>query len=370
MPDDRIRFAHPGPASPAEARALAEACERVINSNSYILGAEVEAFEAAWATYVNVPGSVGVASGLDALEISLRALGVSAGDEVIVPAVSAMASALAVHRAGARPVFCDIDSETALLNFEHARSLVNSRTRAVLAVHLYGRAVDMRHLCDWAQAAGLLVVEDVAQAHGAVFEGRQVGTWGDAAAYSFYPTKNLGALGDAGAVVSTSPQVLSMARSLRNYGQTSLYMHEFLGLNSRLDEIQAAMLSVRLLQLRKETAERQAVAAQYFEAISSDHVLVMERPAVDAMYVAHIFAVRTRDREHFVRHMSDRGVDCLVHYPLTLPEQVAAGAWAVNLADTPVAKAHTSTCVSLPCRPGLSQRDINRIIDATNAYQP
>jgi dTDP-4-amino-4,6-dideoxygalactose transaminase len=228
----------------------------------------------------------------------------------------------------------------------------------------------MRRLTGWAQEAGLLVVEDVAQAHGAVFEGRQVGTWGDAAAYSFYPTKNLGALGDAGAVVSMSARVLDVARSMRNYGQTSLYRHEYLGLNSRLDEIQAAVLSARLLQLREETAKRQAIAAQYFEAISNDHVLLMERPADAASYVAHIFAVRTSDRERFILHMSDRGIDCLVHYPLTLPEQVAAGAWDVNAAETPVAMTHAATCVSLPCRPGLSQWDIDRIIDATNGYRP
>lgn len=370
MPDERIRFAHPGPRSVPESQALGAACQRVIDSNSYILGAEVQKFENAWAQFVGAPASVGVASGLDALEIGLVAVGIEPGDEVIVPAISAMASALAVHRAGATPVFCDVDQDTALMNGEHARSLVTDRTRAILPVHLYGRAVDMPSVNAWAQALGLKVVEDAAQAHGAMIRGRNVGTWGDASGFSFYPTKNLGAAGDAGAVVSLSLETLEKARALRNYGQVSQYEHEWLGMNSRLDEMQAAILSVRLRELAANTAERQLIAGRYFAEIRNEHVTLMLRPTETASYVAHLFVVRTAQRGAFIRHMETLGIECLVHYPRALPDQTASQPWNVAHADTPVARSHAATCVSLPCRPGLTSQEIDRVIEATNAYRP
>lgn len=370
MPHERVRFAHPGPLTATEAQALGEACQRVIDSDSYILGPEVATFEERWAGFLGAAGAVGVASGLDALEVSLRALDVGPGDEVIVPAMSAMATALAVHRAGAVPVFCDISAATALIDLDQLDLLVTQRTRAVIPVHLYGRAVDMPRLCAWAHDRSLLVVEDVAQAHGARVGGRCVGTWGEAGAFSFYPTKNLGALGDAGALVSMDQSLLETARSLRNYGQRAQYDHALLGLNSRLDEMQAAILSSRLPGLEAHTKFRQKVAQAYFTQIENTHVELMESPEDPDTYVAHIFAVRVGNREHFIRHMSDAGIDCLIHYPIPLPDQPAASPWLQRAPEIPTARRHASTCVSLPCRPGLSEQAVQRVIDATNAYRP
>jgi len=370
MNGDRVRFAHPGPADPAEVRALSEACQQVVDSNSYILGPEVSAFEGSWAEFLGAAGAVGVANGLDAIEIGLRALGVGPGDEVIVPAMSAMATALGVHRAGAMPVFGDIDEETALLDLGLLDGLLTPRTRAVVPVHLYGRALDMPRLQEWASERGVVVVEDVAQAHGASIAGRRVGTWGDAGAFSFYPTKNLGALGDGGAVVSMKPTVVESAKALRNYGQLSQYQHQFLGLNSRLDEMQAAILSVRLPLLEVNTRARQEVASSYFAHLSNPHVRLLSQPAERDSYVAHLFVIRTNDRNGFLRHMSEADIECLIHYPVALPDQPAAQSWVTPGTYTPVARAHAATCVSLPCRPGLTGSDIERVIVAVNEYRP
>lgn len=365
----RIPFALPGPIDAAERQALDEACRKVISSNSYILGPKVAAFEEEWASFTDARGAVGVASGLDALEIALRALGVAEGDEVIVPAMSAMATALAVARSGATPVFCDIDQETALIDLQSAEAVVTDRTRAVIPVHLYGRAVDMPAAVAWADSRGLAVVEDAAQAHGALIAGRAVGTWGNASAFSFYPTKNLGALGDAGAITSMDDSVLDLARVLRNYGQRGLYNHEVEGLNSRLDEMQAAILSARIPMLAERTAARQSVAARYFDAIDNPCVRVLARPESIDQYVAHLFVVVVDDRTDFMSYITAHGIDCLIHYPRALPDQPAAAAWGAGGADVPVARRHASGCVSLPCRPGLNSGDVERIIGAVNGYR-
>lgn len=370
MKDDRVRFAHPGPANPAEAGALSEACRKVVDSGSYILGPEVSAFEASWAAFTGATGAVGVANGLDAIEIGLRALGIGPGDEVIVPAMSAMATALAVHRAGALPVFGDIDEQTALLDLDLLDGLLTPRTRAVVPVHLYGRALDMPRLQAWTRERNLVVLEDVAQAHGASIGGRRLGTWGEAGAFSFYPTKNLGALGDGGAIVSMEPRIVEEAKALRNYGQISQYQHQILGLNSRLDEMQAAILSARLPMLEANTRARQEVAWRYFAQLSNPHVRLLSPPTERDSYVAHLFVIRTGDRSGFLHHMAEAGIECLIHYPVALPDQPAAQTWDSPGAHVPIAQAHAAECVSLPCRPGLTDDDVERVILAVNGYRP
>ncbi len=366
----RIPFAQPGPADANEQRALEEACQRVIASNSYILGPEVARFEEEWANSTGAAGAVGVASGLDALEIPLRALGIGVGDEVIVPAMSAMATALAVARCGATPIFCDVTEDTALIDLAHADTLVTERTRAVVPVHLYGRAVDMPAVVAWSEKRGLAIVEDAAQAHGARVGGRAVGTWGQASAFSFYPTKNLGALGDAGAITSNEESLLEMAQVLRNYGQRGLYNHEVVGLNSRLDEMQAAILRARLPLLAHRTAARQAVAACYFDEIRNPDVRLLARPETAEEYVAHLFVIVVDDREDFMTFMDASGVDCLIHYPRALPDQPAAITWGSLGADAPVARRHSAGCVSLPCRPDMTDSDVDRIVSTVNRYRP
>ena len=369
MPNARIDFAIPGPISDAQSTAIEAACVRVINSGRYVLADEVAAFEKDWAAYVGAPESVGVASGLDALEISMRALGIGSGDEVIVPAVSAMATALAVLRSGATPVFCDVTAGTALIDLEQVEELTTRRTRAVVPVHLYGRAVDMASMSEWAESLNIAVIEDAAQAHGAVSGGRSIGTWGDASAFSFYPTKNLGALGDAGAITSTRADVVEAARSLRNYGQRAQYDHVDLGMNSRLDEIQAAILSARLPDLAVATHERQSIAAQFFRSISNPLVRLPQEPSAVDEYVAHLFVVNVNDRKQFMDHMTNAGIGCLVHYPKALPDQPALGLIGIGEEPLPVARWHVDTCVSIPCRPGLTDGEVERIIDAVNSYE-
>lgn len=370
MSSDLVRFADPGPLDAPEAAAIEEACRRVVESRRYILGTEVATFEMSWASFSEAAGAVGVANGLDAIEIGLRALGVGPGDEVVVPAMSAMATALSVIRAGAIPVFCDIDPTTGLIDMHKAESVMTPRTRAVVPVHLYGRAVDMARMCDLARSRDLVVVEDAAQAHGARFSGRTLGTWGHAGAFSFYPTKNLGALGDAGALVSNDPAVLNTARELRNYGQREQYEHERLGFNSRLDELQAAILSARLPLLAERTAERQRVACRYFSEITNPHVAMLAIPEDIQSYVAHLFVVRVDDRRSFVSHMQSAGVECLVHYPRALPDQPAAAAWVGPNERFVSARRHAETCVSIPCRPGLKADEVSRVVAAANEYKP
>lgn len=369
MSYERVRFAVPGPETRRQRDAIAEACARVIDSGRYVLGEEVSSFESEWAAFVGAPASVGVASGLDAIEIALRSLGVRHGDEVIVPAVSAMATAIAVIRAGATPVFCDIAEGTALIDLEHASRLKTRRTRAVVPVHLYGRAVDMQELVEWASSAGILVVEDAAQAHGAAWGGRSIGTWGDASAFSFYPTKNLGAVGDAGAITSTRQDVIDSARSLRNYGQHGQYEHVDLGVNSRLDEIQAAILRTRLADLSDATLVRQRLAARYFASITNEFVRLPDAPSATEVYVAHLFVINVHDRRSFLDHMGRSGIDCLVHYPKVLSDQPAIRNLGFEDDGLPVARRHVETCVSIPCRPGLSESEADRVIDAINAFE-
>ena len=369
MSNDRVRFAVPGPETRSQRNAIADACARVIDSGRYVLGEEVSFFEDEWAAFVGASAAVGVASGLDAIEIALRSLGVGNSDEVIVPAVSAMATALAVVRAGATPVFCDVVEGTALMDLEHASRLETQRTKAVVPVHLYGRAVDMRALVDWADSAGIVVVEDAAQAHGASWGGRSIGTWGDASAFSFYPTKNLGALGDAGAITSTRRDVLDSARRLRNYGQHSQYEHVDLGMNSRLDEIQAAILRARLADLSTATIARQRLAARYFGGITSEFVRLPAAPSSTEGYVAHLFVVNVDDRRSFIDHMDRAGIDCLVHYPMVLSDQPAMRSLGFEDDGLPFARMHVETCVSIPCRPGLSDEEADRVIDAVNAFE-
>jgi dTDP-4-amino-4,6-dideoxygalactose transaminase len=369
MPSDRIDFAVPGPISVAQSQAMQAACARVIASGRYILGEEVASFETEWAAFVGAPSAVGVANGLDALEIAMRALGVRSGDEVIVPAVSAMATVLAVLRTGAVPVFCDVTQTTALMDLEQLPKLVTSRTRAVIPVHLYGRTVDMQWVVDWADCVNIAVVEDAAQAHGAAWQEQSIGTWGDASAFSFYPTKNLGALGDAGAVTSRREDVLEAARSLRNYGQRSQYDHVDVGMNSRLDEIQAAILRTRLPGLQEATRDRQRIAGRYFTDIENHEVQLPDPPVERDNFVAHLFVVNVSDRASFIHHMGDRGVDCLVHYPKALLDQPALTSMTTANTDLPVARRHVETCVSIPCRPGLDESDVDRVIDAVNAYE-
>lgn len=347
---------------------MVSATTRVIDSHHYVLGPEVAAFEQAWAQASGTGYAVGVASGLDALEISLRLLGIGAGDEVITTPMTAFATVLGIIRVGATPVLADIHPETALLDRESVERCLTSRTRAVVLVHLYGQALDLsgwRAFCD---ERGIELVEDCAQSHLAQSDGRPAGTYGRVAAYSFYPTKNLGALGDAGALVTDDPELAERGAVLRNYGQRRRYEHVEAGLNSRLDEMQAAILSARLPWLAAFTDRRQTIAAAYLEAFDNPRVQSLAAPRERAEHVYHQFVVRTAEREALIAHLQDRGVGSLIHYPVPMHRQPALPGIARDARGLAHAETHADECLSLPCHPQLTDDDVATVADAVNSF--
>jgi dTDP-4-amino-4,6-dideoxygalactose transaminase len=358
-------------AEPAELGvAMREAFDRVAASHHYVLGPEVDRFEAAWAQAAGTGHAIGVANGLDAIEISLRALGIGPGDEVITTPMTAFASVLGIIRAGATPVLADIDAGTALLSPDSVRRCITPRTRAVLLVHLYGQA---RALAAWARLAaehGIELVEDCAQSHLAAEDGRAAGTFGRIAAYSFYPTKNLGALGDAGAVVTSDDGLAAASRRLRNYGQSVRYLHPDVGLNSRLDEVQAAILAERLRWLPEFTARRRAVAERYQERIDNPAVRLLEAPLVPESHVHHLYVLACATRDDLARHLEQAGIQTLIHYPVPVHHQEPCLEIRRDPQGLPHAEQHALTCLSIPCQPQLTDDEVDAVIDAVNAYRP
>ena len=348
-----------------DAAAIRAAIDRVIASGWFVLGPEVEAFETEFATASRVPHAVGVGTGTDAITLILRALDIGPGDEVITPPLSAAYSALAVMMAGARPVFADIDPERLTMDPRAAEAAITPRTKALLPVHLYGQAADLRALDALASKHRLALVEDAAQAQLATADGRPVGTIGIAAATSFYPTKNLAALGDGGAVLTRDAQLAARVKRLRNGGQTSRYHHEEPGANSRLDEMQAAILRGRLPFLPRWTERRRAIAATYRAALASSSLHVPRE--FDAGHVYHLFPVLTEHRDAFQAHMRERGVETLIHYPVPIPRQPALK--DASPAMCGVADRVCSQIVSLPIYPGLSDDAISTVASAAAAFR-
>ncbi len=350
-----------------DAASVRAAIDRVLASGWYILGPEVDAFETEFAAASRVPHAVGVGTGTDAITLILRALDIGPGDEVITPPLSAAYSALAVLMAGARPVFADIDPERLTLDPRATEAAITPRTRALLPVHLYGQAADMRALEAIAARHHLALVEDAAQAQLASAEGRPIGTIGVAAATSFYPTKNLGALGDGGAVLTRDAQLAARIKRLRNGGQTSRYHHEEPGANSRLDEMQAAVLRARLAFLPQWTERRRAIAATYRAALHAAAQVHVPRE-FDAGHVYHLFPVLTGHREGFQTHMRDHGVETLIHYPVPIPRQPALK--SASPAICPVADRVCAQIVSLPMYPGLTHESVLTVASAAAAFRP
>jgi dTDP-3-amino-3,4,6-trideoxy-alpha-D-glucose transaminase len=346
---------------PQDDRADVEAAiDRVIASGWFVLGPEVDAFESEFARAMGCAHAVGVASGTDALSLILRALGVGPGDEVITASLSAAFTALAITMIGARPVFADIDPARLTIDPGHVRALVGPRTRAILPVHLYGQAADMGALGQVAERHNLALVEDCCQAHLATAAGRPVGTIGVAGAFSFYPTKNLGALGDGGAVVTNDAQLASRIRQLRNGGQRDRYDHVEAGVNSRLDELQAAVLRARLPRLSGWTGRRRALAASYRDRLGGTAGIDVPRE-VDAGHVYHLFVVRVPDRRPAVQSsLAASGIDALIHYPVPVPAQGAFG--AAPRSQWPAASKACEEVLSLPLHHSLSDADVDAVV--------
>jgi dTDP-4-amino-4,6-dideoxygalactose transaminase len=348
-----------------DSAAVRAAIDRVIASGWYVLGPEVEAFEAEFAVACGAEHAVSVANGTDAIALILRALGIGPGDEVITTPISAAFTAMAGLMAGARPVFVDVDDQLTL-DPAAVAAAVTSRTRAILPVHLYGQPAAMDTIEQIAARHHLAVIEDCCQAHLATCGGRPVGTIGVAGAFSFYPTKNLGALGDGGAIVTRDRALADRIRRLRNGGQSERYCHVDAGVNSRLDELQAAVLRARLPHLSTWTARRRELAALYRSSLTGCSVTPV--PERDRGHVYHLFVVRADDRPALQRHLRDRGIETLVHYPIPIPRQPVFGSEPAALC--PRADMACSQVLSLPLHPSLAEADVRRVSAAIADFRP
>ena len=341
--------------------ALAE----VLASGWYVLGQAGEAFESAFATYCEAGFAVGVGNGTDAIELALRALGVGPGDEVISSPLSAAFTALAISRIGAIPVFADLAPGSCNLDPVAVAAAITDRTRALLPVHLYGQPADMDALLAIGRARGIPVVEDAAQAHGARWRGRRVGGLADAAAFSFYPSKNLGAFGDGGAVTTNDPALAERLRMLRNGGQSARYVHDILGANSRLDELQAAILSVRLRHLDADNARRRAIAERYTAALAGKAGIRPPAGSPEAEPVFHLYVIRSAERDALAARLAEAGVGTGLHYPTIIPEQPAYA--FLDAPPCPEAATAAREVLSLPIQPELTEAEVERIVRALKA---
>lgn len=346
---------------------LRAAFERVYHRSWYIEGEEDAAFEKAFAEYCGTTYCVGCGNGLDSLMLSLKALGITDGDEVIIPSNTYIATALAVTYTGAVPVFVDPDIRTYNIDAAKIEERITEKTKAIMPVHLYGQPADMDAILDIAHRHGLFIVEDCAQAHGAFYKGKRVGGFGDASGFSFYPGKNLGALGDAGAAVTDREEVAEKIRALGNYGSDYKYHHIYQGNNSRLDELQAAFLSVKLPHLDRMNRERRRIASRYLKEIHNEEIIL---PYVipDVEPVWHVFAIRCRQREELELYLQKAGIGFNRHYPIPIHLQKAYDDLQIPQGSLPAAEEISETQLSLPMFYGMTEEEIDYIIEKINVF--
>jgi len=336
------------------------AMARVLNSGWYILGQEVTAFEREFADYIGVKFGIGVGSGTDALHLALRACGVGAGDEVITVSHTAVATAAAIELSGAKPVFVDIEEDTFLMDASRVEKALTPRTKAILPVHLYGNVAEIERILVIANRHGLRVIEDCAQSHGAKYKGRRSGSWGTVAAFSFYPTKNLGALGDGGMVVTNDPELATRVRSLREYGWQQRYVSETAGLNSRLDELQAAVLRVKLKYLDGSNEERRKKALIYTQRLHGANIRCPAvRKQVDPVY--HLYVIRTKERDSLRDFLRGQGIQTLIHYPIPIHLQSAYKRLGCKAGDLPITEECSRQILSLPFYPEMAESGIEEV---------
>ena len=339
---------------------LDAAYKRVMESGWYVLGKEVEAFESEFAVYCELKYCVGVGNGLEALHLILRAMDIGQGDEVIVPSNTYIATWLAVSYAGATPVPVEPDIKTHNIDPALIEAAITLRTKAILAVHLYGQPADMDAINEIAKVRGLKIIEDCAQAHGARYKGRRTGSLGDAAGFSFYPGKNLGALGDGGAVTTNNAELAERIRTLRNYGSRVKYHNEEKGYNSRLDELQAALLRVKLKYLDEWNARRAKLAAVYQELLSGSDVVAQSVPAwADPAW--HLFIIRNKYRDQLQQHLAEAGVGSMIHYPIPPHLQPAYRELNLKAGAFPIAEAMSQDLLSLPIGPHMTKEDVKTV---------
>lgn len=349
-------------------KELRNAFERVYMRSWYIEGVEDENFEKAFAEYCGVNYCVGTGNGLDALMLALKALEIGAGDEVIVPSNTYIATALAVTYVGATPVFVEPDIRTYDIDPKLIEEKITKKTKAIMPVHLYGQPCDMDAIAAIAEKYNLYIVEDCAQAHGATYKGKRIGSFGDAAGFSFYPGKNLGALGDAGAAVSNKKSIADKIRALGNYGSDYKYHHIYKGNNSRLDEMQAAFLSAKLPHLDKINEERRRIAEKYLEKIDNPKIILPY--VIDGVEpVWHIFAIRCNEREALEKHLNDNGIGTNKHYPIPMHMQKCYEDLGIGEGELPIAEEISKTELSIPMYYGMTEEEVDYVIDKINEFE-
>jgi dTDP-4-amino-4,6-dideoxygalactose transaminase len=345
------------------------AFREVYDSNWFILGKKLEEFEQAYATYTGTKYAVGVSNGLDALILALRVLGVGPGDEVIVPSNTYIATVLAVTHVGATPVLVEPRIDTYNIDPTRIPAAITKRTKAIMPVHLYGQACEMDAIMDIAHAHNLFVVEDNAQAHGATYKGKRTGIWGHINATSFYPGKNLGALGDAGAVTTDDPILAEKVRSYRNYGSKVKYHNEVVGYNNRLDELQAAFLLVKLMHIDEWTRQRQQIASWYDAALHGAHGITTPITDPYASHSYHLYEIRTSKRDALQKHLADHGIGTLIHYPIPPHLQEAYKHLGYKEGDFPIAEELAKTMLSLPLWPGMELDTVKQVANSTTTFE-
>lgn len=349
---------------------LDEVYRKVVDNSWYIMGGYLEKFEQEFAEFCGSKYCVGVGNGLDALRIILQAYGIGAGDEVIVSANTFIASVLAITYVGATPVFIDAKEDTYTMDTSLIEEKITPRTKAIMAVHIYGRTVDMDKINEIAAKYNLKVIEDAAQAHGAKFQGKRAGNLGDAAGFSFYPGKNLGALGDGGAIVTDDKGLADKMRAISNYGSIEKYHHSYKGCNSRLDELQAGFLSVKLKYLEEWNAERIRIAKIYNENIKNAKLIL---PCEDSLLaernVFHIYPVLCKNRDDLQKYLQENEIGTNVHYPIPIPEQEAYSEWKDMAVDIPVTRRICREEISIPLYPGMTEQEIERVVEVLNKFK-
>jgi dTDP-3-amino-3,4,6-trideoxy-alpha-D-glucose transaminase len=364
----RIPITRLDQADPELLEELLAVVSRVAHKGAFTMGAELEAFESEFAAYCETDHAVGVSSGTEAIVLALKALNIGAGDEVIVPSNSFIATAEAVSLAGATPRLVDVDPFTHLLSADAVEAAIGPRTRCVIPVHLMGSTVDMQPLLEVARAAGIAVVEDCAQAHGARYEGRRVGTFGDIGCFSMYPTKNLGAWGDGGAIVTADPEIESRIKLLRSHGEQPRYHHRIVGTTARLDAMQAAILRVKLQRLDGWNEDRRRIGAMLREGLAGSGVELPEPASALGDHVYHLFIVRTQRREALRAFLEERGVSTAVHYPFPIHRTEAYAELALGEGSLPAAERLAEEICTLPLFPSMSDDEAAQVIEAVQDF--
>ena len=340
--------------------------QSIFDKGWYLQGEENDIFNKVFAAYCGTKYAVGVANGLDALNLIIKAYGFGPGDEIIVPANTYIASVLAISENGCKPVLVDPDLDTYNINPDLIERAITPKTKAIMVVHLYGQAVEMEKIWKLAEKYNLKIIEDSAQAHGAMYKGRRVGNLGDASGFSFYPGKNLGCLGDGGAVTTNDEELYLKIKAIANYGSNKKYVNLYKGVNSRLDELQAAVINVKLPHLDEDNNKRRKIANYYIENINNS-LIILPKMLHEDMHVWHLFVVRTENRDKLQSYLQSNGIQTLIHYPIPIHKQEAYKEW--NNLSYPITEKIHNEVLSLPISPVMTQREIEKVVEVINAYQ-